>query len=80
MLLKNESTSTERVSLSIGEKYLLSIKEAAMYFNIGEKKIRRLAEDNQCSSADRRFSVYNGNRVLIIRTKFEKFIEESSAI
>lgn len=80
MLLKNESASTERASLSISEKYLLSIKEAAMYFNIGEKKIRRLAEDNQCGSADRRFSVYNGNRVLIIRTKFEKFIEESSAI
>ena len=30
----------------ISEKYLLSIKEAGTYFNIGTKKMRRLAEDN----------------------------------
>ena len=28
----------------IGDKYLLSIKEAGEYFNIGTKKMRRLAE------------------------------------
>ena len=37
--------------------------------------MRRLAEDNLG-----RFAVYSGNRYLIIRTKFEKFIEESSAV
>ena len=31
--------------VSISEKYLLSIKEAGTYFNIGTKKMRRLAED-----------------------------------
>ena len=53
----------------IGDKYLLSIKEAGEYFNIGTKKMRRLAEDNLGS-----FSVFCGNRYLIIRTKFEEFI------
>ena len=33
------------VLLSIGEKYMLTIREASIYFNIGVKKIRRLAED-----------------------------------
>jgi len=63
------------MSLPVGEKYTLTIKEAAAYFNIGLKKMRRLAEDNIGN-----FAVYSGNRYLIIRKKFEKFIEESSAV
>ena len=59
----------------IGDKYLLSIKEAGEYFNIGTKKMRRLAEDNLGS-----FSVFCGNRYLIIRTKFEEFICKTSTI
>ena len=59
----------------IGDKYLLSIKEAGTYFNIGTKKMRRLAEDNLGS-----FSVFCGNRYLIIRTKFEDFICKTSTI
>lgn len=80
MFKNQEQSISEKTSLPIGEKYLLSIKEAASYFNIGEKKLRRLAEDNQGCLADRRFSIYNGNHVLIICTKFERFIEETSAI
>lgn len=33
-------------ALSVSEKYMLTIKEAAAYFNIGIKKLRRIAEDN----------------------------------
>ena len=61
--------------LPVGEKYLLTCKEAAGYFNIGIKKMRRLAEDNLG-----RFAVVSGNRFHINRTKFERFIEESSEI
>lgn len=62
-------------SLSVGEKYMLSIKEAAEYFNIGTKKMRRIAEDNLGNVA-----VFCGNRFLIIRPKFEEFILHSSEI
>ena len=75
MLEMNSAVESGKATLSIGEKYMLTIREAAIYFNIGIKKMRRLAEDNQG-----RFSVYSGNRYLIIRTKFEKFIEDSSTI
>lgn len=57
------------------EKYTLTIKEAAAYFNIGIKKMRRMAEENTG-----RFSVFCGNKYLIIRPKFERFIDESSEI
>ena len=57
------------VLVSIGEKYMLTIREASIYFNIGVKKIRRLAEDNIGV-----FSIYSGNRYLIIRPKFEEHL------
>ena len=53
--------------LSVDEKYSLTINEAAQYFSIGIKKMRRMAEDNLGD-----FAVYNGNRYLIIRRKFEE--------
>lgn len=55
--------------IPISEKYLLSISEAAAYFNIGGKRLRRLAEDNN------HFAIMNGNRYLIIRKRFEEYID-----
>lgn len=54
--------TTENTLVPVSEKYTLTIKEAASYFNIGTKKMRRLAEDNRG-----RFAVFSGNRYLIIR-------------
>lgn len=65
----------KNVVIPVSEKYTLTIKEAAAYFNVGTKKLRRLAEENTD-----RFAVFSGNKYLIIRTKFEKFINESSEI
>ena len=69
------SGSMENIIVSVKEKYTLTIKEAAAYFNIGIKKMRRIAEDNLGTVA-----VYCGNRFLIIRPKFEEFILNSSEI
>lgn len=67
--------NTEMRAVPIGEKFMLTIKEAAPYYNIGQKKLCRMAEDNLGV-----FSVYSGNRYLIIRSKFEEFILNSSEI
>ena len=75
---KNSSRSafiTEKAALPLGEKYALTIKEAAIYFNIGNKKLRRLAENNLG-----RFALESGNRFLIIRPKFEQFLSQSTSI
>lgn len=61
--------------LPINERYMLTIKEAASYFNIGTKKLRRIAEDNLGTVA-----VFCGNRFLIVRPKFEEFVLNSSEI
>ena len=68
-----ETHEPDRVPL--GEKYALTIKEAAIYFNIGNKKLRRLAEENLG-----RFAVESGNRFLIIRPKFEQFLAQSTTV
>lgn len=65
----------ENKSEALKDKYLLTVKEAAFYFNIGTKKLRRIAEDNLGNVA-----VFCGNRFLIVRPKFEEFILNSSEI
>ncbi|WP_246958466.1 excisionase [Brachybacterium sp. Marseille-Q7125] len=53
------------------EKYTLSIEEASRYFRIGEKKLRKLAEEN----LDSGWVIVNGNRIQIKRKQFEKIID-----
>ena len=61
--------------IPLSEKYTLSVKEAAAYFGIGVKKMRRLAEDNTAT-----FAIYSGNRYLVIRTKFEEYLLNNHTI
>ena len=60
----------------IWEKYTLTIEEAAKYFRIGEKKLRKLAEENPDAS----WLIMNGNRLQIKRKQFEKVIDELEVI
>lgn len=52
------------------DKYTLTLKEAGAYFGIGIKKLQHLAADNLGV-----FAIKNGNRYLIIRPKFEEYLE-----
>lgn len=52
------------------DKYMLTIKEAAFYFNIGTKKLRRIAEDNVGN-----FAFVIGNRFMINRVRFENYLD-----
>ena len=60
----------------IWEKYTLSIEEASRYFRIGEKKLRKLAEEN----LDSGWVIVNGNRIQIKRKQFEKVIDNLDTI
>ena len=60
----------------IWEKYTLSIEEASRYFRIGEKKLRKLAEEN----LDSGWVIVNGNRIQIKRKQFEKMIDTIDTI
>ena len=62
--------------IPIWQKYTLSIEEASRYFRIGEKMLRRLAEENP----DANWLIMNGNRLQIKRKQFEKVIDELEVI
>ena len=57
-------------------KYCLTIDEAVAYFNIGEKRMRKIVEENQTSD----FIIQNGVKTLIKRKKFEAFLDRLSSI
>ena len=59
----------------IKEKYMLTLKESAAYFNINEKRIGRLLDDHPGE-----LGLFNGTKVLINRAKFEEFLDGTSAI
>ena len=72
------NTDTEENKMdkpTYAERYTLTVKEAGLYFNIGIKKMRKLAKDNLGI-----FSVLSDNRYLIIRTKFEEYLCNNSTI
>lgn len=50
---------------------MLTIREAASYFNIGIKNMRRLCESNEGE-----FSVRLGNKYLICRPKLEAYLNQ----
>ncbi len=65
----------KNIAVPIHKKYLLSIREAAAYFGLNVKLLRRLAEAN----VDR-FAICNGIRYMIIRPSFERFLEEATSL
>lgn len=66
----------DKKEISLSERYTLPIKEASIYFRIGEKKLRRLANENPYAD----WIMRNGNRVQIKRKKFEEFIDKLEVI
>lgn len=60
------------MTVPLWEKYLLTIEEAAVYFGIGENRLRELA----ALDMKREFTIDNGNRTLIKRKKFEGWLDE----
>ena len=57
-------------TVPIWQKFTLTVDEAAVYFRIGENKLRQIMSENR--NAD--FILWNGNRPQIKRQKFEDFI------
>ena len=66
----------EQTQVEIKDKFCLTIDEASAYFNIGEKKLRRIVTDN----IDTGFIIQNGVKFLIKRKQFETFLVNLAAI
>ena len=53
-----------------------TLSEAAQYFNIGERKLQQIADENR----DTGFVIYNGVKLLFKREKFSEWLNETNAI
>lgn len=62
--------------IPIWRKYTLTVEEAAVYFRIGEHKLRKIISENK--NAD--YLLWNGNRVQIKRAKFERYVDNLEVI
>jgi excisionase family DNA binding protein len=56
-------------NVPIADKALLTLEEAAMYFNIGMNKIRELTADDHCP-----YVLWNGSKRLIKRETFKEYL------
>ncbi len=70
--------AADKYQIPLWEKYLLTVKEASIYFNIGENKMHRIA--NEYLDSDYKFVIQNGGRTMINRKKFEDFLNNSTSI
>lgn len=68
--------STMPFEIPMWHRYTLTIEEAARYYHIGEAKLRRLVEEHPLDD----FYIINGNRILIKREKFEKFLDQMTVM
>ena len=60
----------------IKDKYCLTVEEAAVYFNIGEKSLRKVIANN----LNAEYLLYVGVKVLIKRKLFEKYVDSIKTI
>jgi len=66
----------EKQQLPWWQKYTLTLNEAAEYFGIGYKKLSAFVQEH----ADENFILWNGNRVLIKRQQFEKYLDQKMSV
>ena len=64
------------IEIPYWEKYMLTLREAAEHFHIGEKKMRQIVDENM----DAKFLLENGNRVMIKRKLFEEYLDKANVI
>ena len=66
----------EQFEIPIWKRYTLNIEEAANYYHIGQGKLREIVEEHP----EAEFVIYNGNRVLIKRKRFEQYLDACTVI
>lgn len=66
---------TEKLYVPIDRKFVLTIREAAVYSNIGINKINAMLKEPNCP-----FVLYVGTRKLVKRHEFERYVQSKVVI
>ena len=73
---KSNVSEKNYFDIPVWRRYTLTIEEATGYYHIGEGKLRMLIDQNLHED----FYVMNGNRALIKREKFERYLDQATAV
>ena len=68
----NCMTDSKELDMPFWLKLNMTIKEAAVYSNIGINRIEELLKDPKCN-----FVLYVGNKKLVKRKEFEQYVSKS---
>ena len=71
-MAKEQNQNFDYCDIPVWRKYTLSVQEAAKYFRIGDKKMRKLIEENPGAN----YILWNGTRPQIKRKLFEQYLDE----
>jgi len=71
-MAKEQTQNFDYCDIPVRRKYTLSVQEAAKYFRIGDKKMRKLIEENPGAN----YILWNGTRPQIKRRLFEQYLDE----
>ena len=69
----NENT---KMTIAFYNKYLMTVEEPAVYFHIGNKKMRSMIKEYPGA----KWILRNGKRIMIKREMFAKWLDNQSAI
>lgn len=72
----SEMVTATRMKLPWWQKYTLTLNEASEYFGIGYKKLSAFVQEH----SDENFVLWNGNRALIKREQFEKYLDQKMSV
>ena len=64
-----------KTEVAIADKALLTLEEAAAYYNIGMPKLRELTADDHCP-----YVLWNGSKRLIKRETFKEYLFKKYSI
>ena len=71
-MAKEQTQNFVYCDIPVWRKYTLSVQDAAKYFRIGDKKMRKLIEENPSAN----YILWNGTRPQIKRRLFEQYLDE----
>ena len=71
-MAKEQNQNFDYCDIPVWRKYTLSVQEAAKSCRIGDKKMRKLIEENPGAN----YILWNGTRPQIKRRLFEQYLDE----
>ena len=67
---------SRKIDIPFFDRYMLTVDEASAYFHIGGRKMRELIDVHKGA----KWMLYNGNRIIIKKDLFAKWLDNQTVI